>query len=147
MLYRADFDPFAYGEDSENFDLPLALYREGLSSGSIYYSFLSFYKVVQLAFQEDGDKIQAWVKENVRLLGSELNEWLALEGMEEDQIPVYLWKSCRCAIAHVKKNKAVVDPDDPADWLRISLGVPVVRGLARLTITSGLFGKARWNAY
>lgn len=146
MLYRSDFDPFNYGGDSESLDLPLALYREGLSSGSIYYSFLSFYKVVQLAFREDGEKIQAWIKENVRLLGGELNEWLALEGIAEEQIPNYLWRSCRCAIAHVKKNKTVVDPDDPSDWLRISLGVPVVRGLARLTITSGLFGQARWTA-
>lgn len=145
-LYKADFDPFVHGVDSENLDLPLALYREGLSSGSVYYSFLSFYKVVQLAFEEQGGKIRTWVNENVRRLGAEVAEWLREERISEDTIADHLWESCRCAIAHVSREP-VVDPDNPSDWRRISLGVPVVRGLARLAITSGLFGHSRWAAY
>jgi methylamine utilization protein MauJ len=144
-LYKDDFDPFVYGEDSENLDLPLALYREGVNGRSIYYSFLSFYKVVQLAFREDKEKIRVWVNENVRYLGGEVGEWLALEGISEDRIANQLYKSCRCAIAHVK-GKPVVNPDEPSDWRRISLSVPIVRGLARLAITSGLFGQSRWTA-
>jgi methylamine utilization protein MauJ len=147
-LYRADFDPFVHGEDSEDLDFALSLYREGLSSGSIYYSFLSFYKVVQLAFGETKESA-AWVNENVRRLGGEVREWLEQEGIPEDQIADHLWNSGRCAIAHVsgRPGKPVVNPDDPSDWLRISLSVPVVRGLARLAIISGLFGKPRWTAY
>ena len=145
-VYNANFDPFAYGTDAESFNLPLALYREGLNSGSIYYSFLSFYKVVQLAFREDKDKIREWVNKNVRHLGGEVTEWLREEGIPEDKIASHLYKSCRCAIAHVSKNP-VIDPDRPSDWRRISLSVPVVRGLARLAITSGLFGPSRWTAH
>ena len=145
-LYNADFDPFAYGDDSDSLDLPLALYREGLSSGSVYYSFFSFYKVVQLAFEERGDNIRAWVNENVRCLGGEVTEWLEVEGISEGQIANHLWESGRCAIAHVSREP-VIDPDNPSDWRRISLSVPVVRGLARLAITSGLFGQSRWAAH
>ena len=127
-------------------DLPLALYREGLSSGSVYYSFLSFYKVVQLAFKEHGENIRTWVNENVRRLGGEVTEWLKEEEIPENQIADHLWESGRCAIAHVNRDP-VVDPDKPSDWRRISLSVPVVRGLARLAITSGLFGQSRWVAH
>ena len=145
-LYKDDFDPFAYGGDSKALDLPLALYREGLSSGSIYYSFFSFYKVIQLAFGEDGKKIRAWVNENVSRIGGEVTEWIKEAGIQEEEIADHLWESGRCAIAHVSKNP-VVDPDDPSDWRRISLSVPVVRGLARIAITSGLFGHSRWSGH
>lgn len=144
--YRDDFDPFIYGGDSNTLDLPLALYREGVSSGSIYYSFLSFYKIVQLAFQERGANIRAWIEENIQRLGEDVVRLRKEEGIAEGGLADHLWESCRCAIAHVSREP-VVDPDDSSDWRRISMSVPIVRDLARLAITSGLFGPSRWTAH
>ncbi|HTG36508.1 MAG TPA: methylamine utilization protein MauJ [Thermoanaerobaculia bacterium] len=145
-LYRDDFDPFIYGGDSNSLDLPLALYREGVSSGSVYYSFLSFYKVVQLAFHERRANVRAWIEENKQRIGEDVARLCQEEDIPEGGLEGHLYESCRCAIAHVSREP-VVDPDDSFDWRRISLSVPVVRDLARLAITSGLFGQSRWAAH
>ncbi|PIU67976.1 MAG: hypothetical protein COS84_02425, partial [Armatimonadetes bacterium CG07_land_8_20_14_0_80_40_9] len=57
---------------------------------------------------------------------------------EEDDIVKYLFRSGRCAIAHVKKDP-VVDPDNPKDRYRLNKDLPIVKGLARYAIESGLF--------
>ena len=50
---------------SAKLDRALALYREGLGSGSVFYSFLSFYKVLQLVFDEKPGRIRTWISENL----------------------------------------------------------------------------------
>jgi hypothetical protein len=120
-------------------DLALAFYREGLSGGSVYYSFLSFYKVIQLAFNEDANRISEWIKGNLfEIREPQVKEWAATVERESGDIVGYLFKSGRCAIAHTK-NEPVVDPDDPADRMRLSKDLHIVEGLARRAIETGLF--------
>ena len=119
-------------------NLGMAFFREGMSSGSVYYSFLSFWKVIQLAFNEDGDAIKRWVEESVRSIQDRNVQLRVKEIMEtENGIGTYLWNSCRCAIAHASKNP-VVDPDNLEDQYRIQGDLPIASKLARLALDSGL---------
>ena len=54
----------------------------------------------------------------------------------------YLFRSGRCAIAHVK-NDPIADPDNPEDRLRLNKDLPIVKGLARYAIESGLFNMGK----
>jgi len=120
-------------------DLAYAFYKEGLSSSSVYYSFLSYYKVIQLAFGENPDKITNWINDNLgKIRYPGVSERIAEIKNEEDDIVKYLFRSGRCAIAHVKKDP-VVDPDNPKDRYRLNKDLPIVKGLARYAIESGLF--------
>ncbi len=40
----------------------------------------------------------------------------------------------RCAVAHAFHLNRVVNPDDPADLVRLSEDLPVIRELARIAI-------------
>lgn len=117
--------------------LALAFFREGESSPGPYYCFFSFYKIIQLAFGEKGERIGEWIDATVPTL----KDTVARRRLDEIQatnepISKYLYNSGRCAIAHVREN--VVDPDDPDDEERIRKDIPIVRGLARQAIVSGL---------
>jgi hypothetical protein len=126
-------------------NLAYAFYKEGLSSSSIYYSFLSYYKIIQLAFNEDKNKIISWVNNNI----DKIRYPKSLDRIKEIKIANcdladYLYKSCRCAIAHVK-NKPIVDPDNPEDTIRLKKDLPIVKELARYAIKSGLFNEKDKN--
>lgn len=124
-------------------DLALAFYREALGSGSIYYGFLSFYKVVQLAFHENRIRIAEWIETNVDKLNSfGLREWLSEIRKEHTDVTKYLYESDRCAIAHVGEKGRVANPDNRLDRRRISRDLPIIRELARHAIESGLFDES-----
>ena len=119
--------------------LALAFYREGANSRSVYYEFLNYYKVIQLAFNEGGARIESWINENVEGLNYSgvLERVREIRHVEPD-IAKYLYKSGRCAIAHTGYAPSV-DPDDAEDLLRLTRDLILAKGLARLAIESGLF--------
>jgi len=144
MRYPANYQLQSAKFSSEKEDCAYAFYREGLSSSSVYYSFLNFYKVIQLAFDEKGEDIINWIKNSLNKISSHkdaLERILEIKNKEED-IANYLFESGRCAIAHaaIKKGKGpVVDPDNPQDHQRLNKDLAIVKGLARYAIESGLF--------
>ena len=121
---------------SEKRDLGLSFFREARSSASIYYSFLSYYKVIQLAFRESGNRITDWITENVGQIRDSVVRQRVQEIMEnEENLVDYLWTAGRCAIAHTSREP-LVDPDNLDDRYRIQRDLPIVSGLARLIIES-----------
>lgn len=130
--------------DASNCDLnfALALFREGLNSGSIHYAFLSFFKVVQLAFKKDLPGIDTWIADNLgKVRGEDVHHWLSEAGIRPDQVGKYLNESGRCAIAHVNREPTI-DPDNPQHHERIGRDLPIAKGLALLAIEGGLFGQS-----
>lgn len=139
VVYPADYSLRLLESFSDRQNLAYALYKEGLSSSSVYYSFLSFYKVIQLAFRENRQRITDWINDNSdKIRYPEASKRIKEIKNEKGDIVKYLFHSGRCAIAHVK-NDPTVDPDNPEDRLRLNKDLPIVKGLARCAIESGLF--------
>lgn len=143
IVYPADYKLKSSEASSTKEDLAYAFYKEGLSSSSVYYSFLSFYKVIQLAFDEKDKDIKNWINSN--LDPNNLRYPGVIQRIRELQnqgknVAVHLLSSGRIAIAHAKpKGIRAVDPDNPDDKRRLNKDLPIVKGLARYAIESGLF--------
>jgi len=123
---------------SDKQDLAYAFYKEGLNSSSVYYSFLSFYKIIQLAFGENANNITNWINNNLDKIGYPgTSERIKEIKNEKGNVVDYLFHSGRCAIAHVK-NDPIADPDNPKDCLRLTKDLPIVKGLSHYAIESEL---------
>jgi len=116
----------------------LAFIREAVSSNSIYYSFLNYFKVVELAnTAKDTSKAKEWINANIERVCNEKNlSWyqkVVIEGGEKDP-GRYLSKTERTAIAHAEytdKGAKTHNPDDPVDWKRTQEDLVIMRVLAR----------------
>lgn len=115
--------------------LALALYKEGRNSESVFYEFLSYWKILEVALPDKGTR-WAWINTNVSRGGLERQRVQEIAAQASD-IAEYLYNSGRCAIAHVF-HQPTVDPDDREDNLRISKDVRLVEELARMVIDDGL---------
>lgn len=111
--------------------LALTLFREAANSGSNFYAFLCYHKVLDLVFPKLKDRKhwlnnvapgQTWEKE--RLLAILKNTTDLEKYFREERLN---------AIKHVLK-KPFVNPDDPKDQIRITVDVYVIKDLARLAI-------------
>jgi len=118
--------------------LALALMREGWGLNHPAYAFLSFYRVLEVAFPH-GRQRGRWIGERLPTLSNyrtkEAFEGLAKRGIED--IPNHLLNSGRHAIAHAKGNP-VVDPDDPTEYRRLRAELPIMEALARSAIEDEL---------
>jgi hypothetical protein len=110
----------------------LAFMREGRSLNHAGYAFLSFYRVLEVAFPKDAARI-AWISAAIAgLTGFGVKE--ALDGIRAQgnatakDIGKHLFKSGRCAMAHGAR-KPIVDPDKPGDLRRLTSELPIVRAL------------------
>lgn len=114
--------------------LALALYREGLSVNLTPYQFLGFFKVINIIKHRGNDQMQ-WIKDNLQYITDKraLTRLAAIQATEPD-VAKYLYISGRCAVAHAFDQNNVVNPDDPADLIRLSEDLPVIRELARIAI-------------
>jgi hypothetical protein len=110
--------------------LALGLMREGRGLNHVGYAFLSFYRVLEVAFSTDKQRI-AWISAALaNLHGHGVKE--ALDGIKAQgvaDIGQHLFQSGRCAMAHANR-KPIVDPDKPADVRRLGSELPIVRALA-----------------
>ncbi len=114
--------------------LALALYREGLSVSLTPYQFLGFLKIINIIRHKGPAQIQ-WIKDNLQHVTDNraLTRIAALQAAEPD-VAKYLYVSGRCAVAHAFDQSNVVNPDDPADLIRLYEDLPVIRELARIAI-------------
>jgi hypothetical protein len=132
-----DFD-FSYLPEpsDEKAQLALAIMREGRGLNHPAYAFLSFYRVLEVALG-DGKARGEWMKAQIDLIRDpraiEAIARLKADGV--DDIGVHLQKSGRQAIAHAK-SKPIINPDDPADYRRLSAELPLIEALAVLAIDS-----------
>ena len=107
--------------------LALALYRDGLVTDSVPLSFLSFFKIINIFYNDKK------IVEGLRSLLSHIRYDLAQERINElkktvSDIPEYLYKR-RCAIAHAFTTPTI-DPDNVTESRDLSQDTWIVRAVA-----------------
>jgi hypothetical protein len=114
--------------------LALALMREGRGLNHPAYAFLSFYRVIEVAFP-DGRRRSDWIGNRIGAIKDHFaNEALAkLRDQGITEVGVHLRESGRCAIVHAGREP-IIDPDDPSDSRRLSLELPIISALAQMAI-------------
>jgi hypothetical protein len=119
--------------------LALALMREGRGLNHPGYSFLSFYRVIEVALGR-GKKIQTvWINDQIAR-GLDHRATGALDGLRKQgvaDIGAHLYESGRCAMAHAA-DEPIIDPDDPADARRLWSEQPIMLALAERAIEEKL---------
>lgn len=118
--------------------LALALFHEGQTLIHVHtaYSFLSFYKIVNLVSGTHGPAQMEWI--NARI--PKMNHYRAKERLTELQksgvdIGKYVYQSCRCAIAHAgDPRNPVIDPHNIDDERRLSLDLPLIITLSEIAL-------------
>jgi hypothetical protein len=127
--------------------LALGLMREGRGLNHVGYSFLSFYRVLEVAFSTDKQRI-AWISAAlVNLTGHGVTE--AIEGITAQgitDIGLHLFQSGRCAVAHANRMP-IIDPDKPRDLRRLGSELPIVRALAVRAIEEVIGIETRGTVY
>lgn len=117
----------------KNIRLALALYREALGLKNIAYSFLSFYKIINLRFAKGVDQ-KKWIDDNLQYL---YNEDAIQRKDELNSIPEvvseYIYVSCRCAVAHAGTNPTI-DPENFDDEKRLNQDLPLIKNLVEIMI-------------
>lgn len=117
--------------------LALALMREGRGLRHPAYSFLSFWRVLEVAIGRKD--IKTWIADAVIRI-SDHGAKDALEKMKASgviDLADHLYVSGRCAIAHASNNP-IVDPDKPEDARRLVQERPLIASLATLAIEERL---------
>jgi hypothetical protein len=114
-------------------ELAIALYREGMSVDSIPFSFLSFFKILNIQHKNGGVQ-QTWINDNL----NKVSGVLEIQRLQELQIShqnigKYLYEQGRCAVAHAY-NTPIVNPDNYSDSRRLELDLPLIKELANIYI-------------
>ena len=127
--------------------LALGLMREGRGLNHVGYAFLSFYRVLEVAFSADSQRI-AWISAALaNLTGHGVKEALdAIKAQGIADIGLHLFQSGRCAMAHANRQP-IVDPDKPADLRRLGAELPIVRALAAKAIEDELGVESSQTVY
>jgi len=129
-------------ESSSKAKLSLALYREALSIYSIPFSFLSYFKILNVFWKDKYINGKNELVEGIRDMLPRLEDDLAIRRLDEinktkNDVPKYLYESGRCAIAHAHTDP-IVDPDDSMDLRRLSEDIWIVKALAEYLIEKEL---------
>jgi|SRR5579872_557367 len=134
--------------ESEKALLAMALMREGRGLNHPGYSFLAFYRVVELAIGKDWKTQTSWINEQVALgLNYPAREAVdKLHRQRVQDIGVHLYGSGRCAMAHAK-NDPIIDPDNPADTRRLWAERPIMLALAQRAIEQKLGVETRLTVF
>lgn len=116
--------------------MALAFHREGLAlmNTHVAYSFLSFFKVLNVRFASGTEQI-AWINAHCTLAAlpdcdARLRQ---IQEATTSDVGSYLYASGRCAVAHAFATP-VVDPNEIADQQRLSRDLPIIRGLSAILI-------------
>ena len=120
--------------EEEGACVALALMREGRSLNHYGYAFLTFWRVLELAYPLSKERT-AWINATFLNLNDqqakEAHEHIAAEGVKD--VGRHLFESGRCAVAHGTSNP-IINPDDPRDERRLARELPLVRELATRAI-------------
>lgn len=125
-------------EPEPNTRLALALYREGRTVNSIPFSFLSYFKILNIFWKDKYENGRNEIIEGLRATVPKITDMIAIARAKELQasvpdVPRYLYESGRCAIAHAFADP-LVDPDDVANLRRLSQDLEIVKAVAEYLI-------------
>ena len=131
-------------ESNERLKLALSLYREAVSSSSVFYSFLTYYKILELGHDQVSKNnrpgeikkyIDTSIHESVKHYPVSI-ETRHFQSVIPSGETVY--SAFRCAIAHASEGKTR-SPDNIADYNTVRLALDYIRALAIFMINSGHF--------
>ena len=110
--------------------LALAFMREGRGINHFGYAFLSFWRVLEVAFPNSRARVDWMAAVLPNLDGHGVAETLAaLAAQGIADVGRHLFESGRCAIAHAN-GQPIINPDDPRDARRLMNELPLVKELA-----------------
>lgn len=120
--------------------LALSLFKEAINSRSKFYSFLCFWKVLELAYPKAAAR-KHWVN-NVAAAATREKETLSRILQNTKDLEEYLRNERRDAIAHVfqekrtgsKKGSRPVNPDDPKHEASINHDIRLIEDFAQQAI-------------
>jgi hypothetical protein len=112
--------------------LALALFREAVNSGSKFYAFLCYYKILDIPFKNNNKDRTDWINRVAPSLTREKDRLADILKTTSD-LEEYLRKERVNAIKHVL-YKPVLNPDDPKDEYKITVDLDVIQDFARLAI-------------
>lgn len=121
--------------------LALSLYREAISSNSVFYEFLGYFKIINILFFKSESQIN-WLDRNANNVIENYN--LSNPGPYKfkfnEDIGKHLFDSGRCAVAHAScsSKKVIANPDSFNDFVRISKEKEIMKAFARYFIESEL---------
>ena len=111
--------------------LVLAIFREAINARSVFYSFLNYWKIIEVIFRPKKQRFD-WVEQSAAHLTQE-RERVAAILQNNRRISEYLDNNCRNAVVHVFRPP-FVNPDSGNDFVRLSLDLPIVRSLAKVAM-------------
>ncbi len=131
-------------DSSKRSKLALSLYREAVSSSSVFYSFLSYYKILELGHDQfkRRDRARKIIEYIDKFIGESVKCCqVSIEASRfQPDIPsgkeVYV--AFRCAIAHASEAETR-SPDDMSDYNTVRLTLDYIRALAVFMINTGHF--------
>lgn len=132
--FRIDYLPDTIDENAR---LALAFYREAMSLNNPAYSFLSYYKIINLKYGK-GDEQKDWIEKQI----TQVSQWEGKKRVDAlmanlgsaRKVAEYLYHSCRCAIAHANVGQEVINPEDYEDTNRLREDLPLIKSLAEILI-------------
>lgn len=120
--------------------LAMALFREALTVNLIPYQFLAYCRIINLKAGSKTKEQVDWINSEIQRVtdtnASRRLAQLSLDGVTD--IGKYIYERGRCAIAHASLSKVTIDPDTPADSVRLHCDLPIVRALAERIIDNQL---------
>lgn len=122
--------------------LAIALYREARTVNSIPLSFLSYFKILNVFWQDKYQKGKNKIIEGIREILPHIKDNSARERINElekqkKDVPEYLYRSGRCAVAHAY-SVPIVDPDEVKDQRRLSQDIWIIKAIAEFLIETNL---------
>src|SRR6185312_14028103 len=115
--------------------LALALFREGLSLNHLGYSFLSYYKIINLRYPND-DKQKRFIRRSLPLIENlhHLKDRFKRLKAQHTDLVAYIYGACRCAVAHASMKQTTYNPENIEDENRFYEIQPIAHALAKLII-------------
>jgi hypothetical protein len=136
VINEFDFEHLQNPPDQKQ-KLALALYREGQNSNLPLYRLLSYYKIINIGFQDPKDQM-AWINDNLGKVHDEFGK------RRRDHLSTtipdignYLYVQGRTSIAHAYSDP-IKDPDVPVDVLTAIQDAELMQSLARVFIEDEL---------
>jgi len=132
-----------------NQHLALGFFREGISSGSPYYRFLCYSKILEIPFK-DGKEKGSWIDKEIPNLKGNLATLFRdkrVEALGGKTLGKWLKEEGRDALSHanVHKENTVRDPNSYKDWDDIKWGNEVMHELVVKAIVEELGVSPRRN--
>lgn len=158
LIFNSEKVEFKMNSDlSKGENLILSIFRDANSSENVFYSFLSFFRILELSFLDESlgkDKkwipLCDWIDNNFLLIKEDsqklypglgdFNYFLKFFNKSNlDRIGKYLVQCCRNALAHSKNlKKGIKTPSSFIEYLEISYASNYVKAASLLVIKNEL---------